>query len=312
MQRDKLEHLEQIKWFVNRLLERLWPEESPGFSLLNVLTERSFTKSLDRPPTFWVLEELISGIAGGYALPLDLTEIPASLLARWALEAVLFYFGREGKIVNGSGLAAMLSELLTRWQVASEATEKAIQAAKKLSRKDLELLATFSKPLFEDVGFKSESRPWDARQTVPVSAPKEPYFNIWTEKGQWFGTELEYKEKYSKAPSSWGPRIWIDLISGSHSVRIDRKRLPVKLSGDKLKLLCKYLRNFNKRILTENLNKEMPYHLQILDQLHTATFDVLDPFIDVRWGESRRLMPYAKDNRRMKLTFCLIDHYKKA
>jgi len=148
----------------------------------------------------------------------------------------------------------------------------------------------------------------------PIDASGEKdYFRIWTERGCTHGGEREYKDKYEREPVSGGPTVWINMISGAYSIRKRRtqKRCKVALSGQPLELLCIYLRNFNKRIPHRYLTERIPVYPQVLNRLHSLTFGVLRPFIQVEWGEARKLAPSAKDDRRIKLTFCLIDYYKK-
>lgn len=136
------------------------------------------------------------------------------------------------------------------------------------------------------------------------------YFAVWTQQGENWGTRRQYEDKYAKPPVSWGPRIWVDLIAGDYSVLVERKRRSVRLNGKRLELLCLFLRRFNELISKNELEEEIPYYTQVLNQLHKSTYGVLKPFIDVQSGQGQRLMPHAMNNRRVKLTFCLIDCYK--
>lgn len=148
------------------------------------------------------------------------------------------------------------------------------------------------------------------QETSTSLVPQTYYFTIRTEKGQSSGTELQYREKYAKPPTSWGPRVWIDRIAGHYSLLVGRKRRPVPLTGQKLELLCLHLEKFNQLVGKNELVDKFTNYPQVLHQLHNVTFDVLRPFIDVQPGQGQRLMPHSKDNRRLKLTFYLITRYK--
>lgn len=309
MQKNREKLFDQFRTYVDGLLEKLWPEPSSDFDLLNVLMDRSSAEWLSAPPISWPLGELLSSIREGYAQPLDLTDIPPSIRVRWALEAALFYLCRRGKCIDSSEFTAILAEVLDYWQLPPEYKEGALTRAQRLSLTDLDLLVSFAEPLFADVRSASEDQLFAAKQTALPLAQEKPYFSIWTEKGQSDDTELEYKEKYQRAPTSGDPRIWINLIAGSYSVLVDRKHQPVNLSGNTLKLLCIFLRNFNKRILKKYLEEKMPDYPQVLREIHKTTFGVLRPFMGVEWGTARKLMPYPEGKPRIKLTFCLIDYY---
>ena len=241
---------------------------------------------------------------------LYVTKIPLSSRAQWALEVALFQLPQKGKCVDGTGLAAMLAETLAEWGAPPGFIKRVFSTAKQLSEKDVELLAAFARELQLDTDVRLEIQPATAEGNTPPLVLEERYFSIWTEKGYGYGTELQYKEKYQNAPTSRRPRVWINLIAGSYSVLLDRKHEPVNLSGNPLKLLCIFLRNFNKRILKQDLEQEMPDYPQVLREIHKTTFGVLRPFMDVEWGTARRLMPYPKGKPRIKLTFCLVDYYK--
>lgn len=138
------------------------------------------------------------------------------------------------------------------------------------------------------------------------------YFTVWTEQGIAHGTKQDYLEKYEKPPTEKGPRIWINRISSHYSVRPKRKHILVNLSGKKLDLLCILLRKCDTPIPKADLEKEVTNYPQVLNDLHEATFGILQPFIDIEWGTSRRLSSYNKNDRRSRLTFCLIDYFEEA
>lgn len=83
----------------------------------------------------------------------------------------------------------------------------------------------------------------------------------------------------------------------------------MNLVGQPLKLLCLYLRNFNRRILKRELEEEMPDFPQVRGELNRISHNVLEAFMGLEWSEARKLMPSAKKNPRNKFTFCLIDLY---
>jgi hypothetical protein len=149
-----------------------------------------------------------------------------------------------------------------------------------------------------------------SQHTFPDDTPENRFFSIWTEKGHSNGTQSEYEKAYKKAPPSWGPCVWIDLISGTHSIRRGRKRYRINLASQQLELLCIFLRNFDRLVSKVELEDKIINHPQVLYELHRATFEVLRPFMDIVRGEARKLMTRTKDNRRVKLTFCLIEQYK--
>jgi len=156
-----------------------------------------------------------------------------------------------------------------------------------------------------------ETQPLPPQQTVSPVVSEGLYFQITTEEGYDSGTEAKYKEICARLRPSWGPRVWIDLISGTFSVLLNRRRCPVNLTGQKLELLCFLLRNFNKRINKAELEDKFTNHPQVLHQLHKVTSGVLKPFMLVDPGASRTLMPHSKDNKKVRFTFCLIEKYKK-
>ena len=79
-----------------------------------------------------------------------------------------------------------------------------------------------------------------------------------------------------------------------------------------MELLGIFLRNLDRLLSKADLDEITLNHPQVLCELHRATLDVLRPFMDIVRGEGRKLMAHAKDNPRVKLTFCLIEPYRRS
>jgi len=111
------------------------------------------------------------------------TKLPVRLRVRRALEDVLFQLDRRETATDSTEFAAMLLDALKHWQAPREDRERLVQRARELSPKGLDFLSIISKLLIPGVELGSEKRSPTATQAVPIIAPEEYYFTVWTEKG---------------------------------------------------------------------------------------------------------------------------------
>ncbi|MHA1813781.1 MAG: hypothetical protein ACTSYX_10155 [Candidatus Thorarchaeota archaeon] len=289
---------------------QLYPEEAEGFddvwkAMLPIIKKLQAVGPRRRCST-------IAGLLATAGLGFGDTRNRAKQVVLWATAATVMTMQDAQREYRSSEVRELLSK----------------NAARFGGHKDLQTLLErialpFCLRLYRDTDWDeregdkdTDAKTADAVREKPPAKPEavgsedDYYCVIWSQKGRGDIKESEYTKEYAQPPSTGGPLVWIDLISGHSSVRLHRTRTPVRVSGQKLKLLCLFLRNFGLKVSTDEFQSINMDHSNVLYALHNATHHVLRPFLDVTRGEGRTLMRHATDDRRKKFSFYLIERYR--